>query len=537
MSKKEISSIFNHQHIKFLLSHTILNAAERTPEKDAFRCGNRSVTYSELAGQMFQLSRLLNESGVRRGDRVGVYLNRSLETAIAIYGIMNAGAAYVPLDPSAPAHRTRFLIAACGVKHLVTNPSQRRGLQQILSEKTILQTITGIKENWPVTTISWEEVGQLPTEFFSVKTLEQDLAYVMYTSGSTGTPKGIMHTHFSGLAYAKLSANLYGLNVSDVIGNHAPLHFDISTLGYFSSPLAGATTVIVPDAHTKMPASLSQLMENERMTVWYSVPLALVQMLQRGVLEQRDLTSLRWVLYGGEPFPVKHLRALMLHWPQARFSNVYGPAEVNQCTFHHLPKPPEEDTAIPLGRVWNNTEMLVLDENDREVGDGETGELLIRSATMMRGYWNNSELTQKAFFKKETTPGLEATYYRTGDLVKIGEDGLLHFLGRKDRQIKTRGYRVELDEVAAALLTHDAVAGAAVFPFENEDEGLLIEAAVIFKNGMGVDGEALRQHTLERLPSYAAPQKITIVHDFPRTSSGKIDHNELIQQAKNSKNL
>jgi amino acid adenylation domain-containing protein len=489
---------------------------------------------------MCQLSRLLNESGVRRGDRVGVYLNRSLETAAAIYGIMNAGAAYVPLDPGAPPQRTRFLIEDCGIRHVVTNPSQRRGLQAVISEKTSLRSIIGLKENWPVTTVSWEEVAQFPATIFLVKTLDQDLAYVMYTSGSTGLPKGIMHTHYSGLAYAKLTAATYGLHASDVIGNHAPLHFDISTLGYFTAPFVGATTVIVPDAHTKMPASLSQLMEKERLTVWYSVPLALVQLLQRGVLEQRDLTSLRWVLYGGEPFPVKHLRALMLQWPQARFSNVYGPAEVNQCTFYHFEKPPEEDEPIPLGQVWDNTEMLILNENDEAAGVGETGELLIRSATMMQGYWNNPDLTEKAFFKKETTSGLPATYYRTGDLVQLAAkpvstssanrlEPLLYFHGRKDRQIKTRGYRVELDEVAAVLLLHEAVAEAAVFPVENEDEGWLIEAAVILKNGLEADGEGLRQFTLEKLPLYAAPQKIHMATDFPRTSSGKVDYNRIVQ--------
>ena len=478
---------------------------------------------------MNQLANLLLQSGVQRGDRVGVFLNRSLETAIAIYGIMQAGAAYVPLDSSAPAPRTRFLLQDCGIKHLVTNPSQRRGLQQILSEKTNLRSVIGLKGEWPVESISWEEVEQMKSHAPPVRILENDLAYLMYTSGSTGAPKGIMHTHRSGLAYAKLSAGLYGLTPDDRIGNHAPLYFDISTFGYFSAPLAGATTVIVPDAHTKMPASLTQLMEKERLSIWYSVPLALVQMLQRGLLEKRDLTSLRWVLYGGEPFPSKHLRKLMQQWPQARFSNVYGPAEVNQCTFYHFPKPPEEGEAPPLGQVWDNTEMLVLDEKNEEVASGQTGELLIRTATMMRGYWNNPKLTQNSLFKKETVPGMEEAFYRTGDLVKIGDDGLLYFLGRKDRQIKTRGYRVELDEVANALLSHEAIAEAAVFPVGNKDGGRLIEAAVILKNGMDTDGEALRKYLADRLPSYALPQKIYFRNGFPRGSTGKIDYHQLAQ--------
>ena len=513
--------------IVYLLTHTILRSAERTPDGEAFRCGNRSLTYARLVGQANQLANLLLENGVRRGDRVGVLLNRSLETAIAIYGIMSTGAAYVPLDPAAPAARTRFLLRDCAINHLITNPLQRRCLQEVFSEKTNLRSIIGCKGDWPVRSFSWEETGQMKSRTPNVRMLEDDLAYLMYTSGSTGTPKGIMHTHRSGLTYANLSANLYGLRPTDRIGNHAPLHFDISTFGFFSSPLAGATTIIVPDAHTKMPLSLTQLIEKERLTVWYSVPLALVQMLQKGLLEKRDMSALRWVLYGGEPFPPKHLRALMQLWPQARFSNVYGPAEVNQCTYYHLPGPPPEGKPIPLGQVWDNTEMLILNEKNEEAPTGQTGELLIRTPAMMKGYWNNPKLTQNSLFKKETVPGLTEVFYRTGDLVKTEADGLLYFLGRKDRQIKTRGYRVELDEVANALLTHKAVAAAAAFAVEHKEQGLLIRAAVILKNGIEVDRQTLKTYLREKLPSYAVPQIIYFKKEFPQGPTGKIDYQQL----------
>lgn len=518
----------------YLLPHTIERAAEQFPDQDAFRCANRALTYAGLARQMGQLSRLLIETGVQKGDRVGVYMNRSLETATAVYGIMNAGAAFVPLDPEAPPARTRFLLQDCGIQHLITNPSQRNSLKQVLTDEVTVQTVIGLREDWPVPTISWEEVAQMPaTRPSAVRMLEQDLAYIMYTSGTTGAPKGIMHTHYSGLSYARLSAALYGLNEKDRIGNHAALHFDISTLGYFTSPLVAATTVIIPDAHTKMPASLSKLMEDEQLTVWYSVPLALVQLLQQGVLEQRDLSRLRWVLFGGEPFPAKHLRSLMQWWPQARFSNVYGPAEVNQCTYYHVPAPPPTDEPIPLGRVWANTEMRIVDEQDQPVKMGEPGELLIRSATRMKGYWRRPDLTEKGFFRRTTTSGYEEIFYRTGDLVRLDPAGNLLFLGRKDRQIKTRGYRVELDEVEAVLMAHPAVEAAAVFPVRHGDEGLLIQAAVTLKDKAAVDEMALRNHVGASIPWYAVPQNITFTQMLPRTAAGKINYTQLQIQAEN----
>ncbi|MEZ5039500.1 MAG: amino acid adenylation domain-containing protein [Saprospiraceae bacterium] len=524
--------------MSYILPNLIERAAERYPVHDAFRCGNRAVTYSQLLTQMNQLAHLLIDLGVQRGDRIGVYLNRSLETAVAVYGIMQAGAAFVPLDPKAPVSRTQLLIQDCGIQHIISQPAQRKSLQSLIETEALgLKSIIGLSEDWPVRTISWAEVQQLPTQDSpQVRILEKDLAYIMYTSGTTGTPKGIMHTHHSGLSYAKLSASLYGLTHEDRVGNHAALHFDIATFGYFSAPLVGATTVIVPDAHTQMPASLSSLMEAEKLTFWYSVPLALIQLVQRGVLEQRDLRSIRWVLFGGEPFPTKFLRSLMQSWPQAQFSNVYGPAEVNQCTYYHLPTLPETDDPIPLGYVWENTEMLILDEKDEPVAPGETGELLIRTATMMQGYWKRPDLTEKGFYTQIRIPGILETFYRTGDLVRINTDGHLLFLGRKDRQIKTRGYRVELDEVEAVLITHEAVDEAAVFSVQDETFGLLINASVTLKEQAETTEEILRQHIGASLPWYAVPQQIRISQQLPRTAAGKIDRKALQRQASEMEN-
>lgn len=516
---------------RFLLPDVILESADRYPDHPAFRCGNIQLTYAQLADRMSRLAGLLKELGVRRGDRVGIYLNRSIETAIAIYGIMSAGAVYVPLDPNAPISRIRALLHDCGIQHLVTNVTQNRNLKRLLAEPGPLTHIIGTGTELPVETISWATVWSMPGSGPSnSRVLPSDLAYIMYTSGSTGMPKGIMHTHESGLAYAKLSAQTYQLEHSDRLGNHAPIYFDICTLGYFTSPLVGATTVIVPDAYTKMPASLSQLMENEALTVWYSVPLALTQLLHRGVLDARDLSSLRWILFGGTVFPPKYLKQLMQLWPNARFSNVYGPAEVNQCTYYHLESPPATEAPIPLGQIWDHTRMLILDERDEEVTSGEQGELLIQSITMMQGYWNQPDLTDRGFFRRTNPNGRTDTYYRTGDLVRQDEDGVLHFLGRKDQQVKVRGYRVELEGVENVLASHEAVREAAVFPYLDEADEIMIIGAVQLREGAVIEQEKLLVSLKGRLPQYAMPQKIFIVEDFPRTGSGKTSRSELRDQ-------
>ncbi len=512
----------------YSFSQIIQKSARLFPEKDAFRCGKEAVTYLDLDKKTNQLARFLLKNGVQKGDRIGIYLNRCVDTPIAIYGIMKAGGVYVPLDPGAPISRTQFLLTDCGIQHLITNTTQRRKLAEITTGKTGLQSIVGTSENLRIPTFSWDSIFQLNSEPLSINILEHDLAYIMYTSGSTGIPKGIMHTHHSGLAYAKLAADLYKLNHKDRIGNHAPLHFDISTLGYFSAPLVGATTIIVSDAHAMMPASLASLIEQEKLTVWYSVPLALIQMLQNGIIEQRDFSTLKWILYGGEPFPLKHIRKLIEVLPQATFSNVYGPAEVNQCTYYNFKRLPEAEESVPLGQAWENTEILILDEEDNIQIEGEAGELLVRSATRMSGYWKQPELTKKKFYIKQVAEGYDQIFYRTGDLVRLRTDGNLIFLGRKDRQIKIRGYRVELDETEVYLLTHEAVQEAAVFVMEAEDEKQ-IQAAVILNEDCHPSASDIKLYLQSFLPKYAVPSRIKVVQQFPRTSTGKIDRKILKQ--------
>ncbi len=532
----------------YLLHQLIERAAERDAGHDAFRAPGQALTYGQLLNRANQLAHGLTEAGVRRGDRVGILMPRTVETAVAVYGILKAGAAYVPIDPQIPVGGLHRLIEDCGIHALVSHSSQQRTLHALAEEKSRLRSVFGVEtELSGLECFSTDKLESFPAASGpDLRATENDLAYIMYSSGSTGRPKGIQHTHHSGLAYAGLSVATYDVKPQDRVGNHSPLHFDMSTFGYFSAPYAGATTLIVPEAYTKLAASLSQLMEAERLTIWYSVPLALIQLLTRGVLESRNLESLRWVLFGGEPFARKHLRALMRYWPQARFSNVYGPAEVNQCTFFHLGAADElgttagegrvdEDDPIPIGRIWPNTEGLVL-EGDQEVAPGETGELAIHSATMMRGYWRRPDLDARAFHQPESE-GLGKTFYRTGDLVRELPDGNLLFLGRKDRQLKIRGYRVELDEVERTLASHDAVEEAAVVPLRGDEGVEQLWAAVSLKPGMEARSEDVLEHVASCTSWYARPAQLEILDSFPRTTSGKIDRRKLQDAAEAKRSI
>lgn len=522
----------------YLLPQAVMESAARLPDKVAFRCNKSDLTYAQLAIAIQQLAKALQEAGVRRGDRVGVFLNRSIETAVALHGIMLAGAAYVPLNPKSPKSHVRFQLSQINSKAVVTNASVSRVLSEILAERDThpVNTVIGVGERDDnqvsgIDYLSWTDVYRLPTTFTGApRQTDADLAYLMYTSGSTGKPKGMMHTHRTGLAGARLLIEEFGITENERFANHAPIYFDISLPAYLSTPLVGATTIIATDAHTIFPVSMSQFIEEERISLWYSVPLALTQMLEKGFAEQKDWSSLRYVVFGGEPFAPKYLRRLMAHCPDTTFCNLYGPAETNGCIAYELPQSPKGDAPIPIGSIYRNTEWLIIDDNDQELSAPATGELLIGSITAMEGYFNRPELNKNCFYFQTTDGGQIRKYYRTGDLVSIDENEQFQFLGRKDKQLKVRGYRVEGDAIERKLLANPAILEAAVFPLMDKENTQRIEAAVILKTGAAISEAELLGFAQEDLPWYAVPDKIHFLEHFPRTGSDKTDRNALAAQ-------
>lgn len=480
---------------------------------------------------------MLHVNGVRRGDRVGLYVHKSIDAFTALFGILASGAVYVPINPEAPAAYVRHIVADCAITHLVVDESTRRTAFGVATDPG-LELLIGIDDpSAAVRTISWDVVWSYPATPPDVAIAADDLAYIIFTSGSTGRPKGIMHTHRSGLAYGEVAAATYGFVPKDRIANHAPLNFDLSLLELWGGVVVGATIVVIPAGHARLPASFSQVLADERVSVVNAVPYALVQLLHRGALDERDLTALRWVVFGGEVFPTKDLRALMQRLPDAKFANVYGPAEVNGVTYSIVPAlEPDENEPISIGGLYPGTQARVVDGEGREVGTGITGELLIHGPTQMVGYWGQPELTERSAYVEPGPGGGAKRWHRTGDLVQRYDDGTFHLVGRKDRMVKTRGHRVELDAVETALLSHEAVGEAVAFAIPDGDGSCQIAAAVTLRGTSSVhpglpDATDLKRHAAQLLPRYALPRDLRIVHSMPRTSTGKADRVSLVEWA------
>ncbi|MDJ0905145.1 MAG: amino acid adenylation domain-containing protein [Woeseiaceae bacterium] len=513
----------------FLIHSPVTHYARTTPDHAAFSCSGAELSYAELDRASNQLAQALLANGLKQGDRIGIYMHKSLELGVAIYGALKAGGIFVPLDPFMPTERLQFILDDCDIRHVVSADAMAPKLAELSGSYP--GWVYGVDVELELQTAGWRQIRELPDAQPDVWIVDQDLAYIMYTSGSTGQPKGMMHSHHGSISYARWGAQHVGLTAADRVASHAPLHFDLSIFDFFSTSQSGATVVLVPEPVTKFAASWTEYIEKERISVVFTVPFTLIDMMQRGAMEKRDLSSLRWVLFGGEPFPPKHLRALMEQLPDVRWTNVYGPAEAPSCTVYDLPPFPEPfPEPVPIGTVSVNSHDLIIDEDDQDCGVGEEGELCIRSSTLTRGYWNRPDLNKRVYLYRESFGPFPDVWFRTGDLVVRHEDGLLRFLGRKDRMVKTRGHRVELDEVEAALATHADVLEAAAFVVPDDMGSKSILAAVKLRETSSAAVGDLLQHARTKLPGYAVPQNLFAVREFPRTSSGKIDRKEIINR-------
>jgi L-proline---[L-prolyl-carrier protein] ligase len=522
--------------VSTLLPHLITESAARFPERPAVVMDGRSLPYGELESLSSRFARSLSRHGVRPGDRVALWLPRSIEGVVALYGVMKAGAAYVPVDPGAPPARLAYIARDCAVSGLVTVAERAAALEEAFASGAPMKTVwfagsgagPGAPQVAGLPVVTWAEVAAESGEALEVHALEGDLAYILYTSGSTGEPKGVMLSHRNALAFVEWAGDVFQITHEDRLANHAPFHFDLSTFDLFAGARASAAVYPLSPRIASFPAAVARQWCADRLTVWYATPSTLVLMLTRGGLAGLDLSALRVLLFAGEVFPVKYLRDLMHLAPRARYANLYGPTETNVCTWLEVTEPPVGDRPLPIGRACPYDEMLVLDDALRPVPAGDAGELWVRGATVMRGYWGRPERTALSLQPIEIAPGITDLAYRTGDLVRQQPDGNLEFLGRRDHQVKTRGYRVELGEIEVVLHRHPAVDEAVVLAIPDDEVTHRLRAVVVTKVGATLDEAALRQHCAESLPRYMVPETVEFRRDLPRTSSGKVDRRALI---------
>jgi len=491
-----------------------------------------ALTYRALDQLSDRVRDRLRAMGVRRGDRVGVYAAKSIDSYAAILGAMKCGAAYVPVDSQAPAWRAAYILHDCAVSALVIEGalvapwSEEAAKLGPLPATIELATVGG--GAGLAAALDRLDKGAPAPSLRGAEPAGDDLAYILYTSGSTGRPKGVMLTHRNALSFVDWCAATFLPDETDRFSSHAPFHFDLSIFDLYVPLHAAATVMLIGGDQGKEPQGLAALIAERRLTMWYSTPTILSLLAQYGKMERHDYSSLRAVFFAGEVFPVKHLRAVMERLPGIPFYNLYGPTETNVCTWHPIPAvvPADRTEPYPIGKVCSHFEARVVDEGGADVPRGEEGELVMHGAGTMAGYWNLPERTADAFFIDDAGK----RWYRTGDIVVEDGDGVFTYVGRRDRMVKRRGYRIELGEIESALYRHPNIREAAVIS-RHDEGGVRIIAFACLDDGHPASVVEMKRFCAGVLPPYMIPDLFSFRDALPKTSTDKTDYQQLLQTA------
>jgi long-chain acyl-CoA synthetase len=487
-----------------VLGHDLRAAASEHPGKDALVVGERALSYAELDRAADAVGTALQEHGVRRGDRVALVLPNGAAAAIAIYGALRAGAAFSPLNPTTKQDKLAYVLANSGAKVVLCDGERADVVAAAAAEVGKVEVL--------------EDVEALASGPASppAPPIDLDLAGLIYTSGSTGDPKGVTLTHRNMTFAADSIIEYLEMGLEDRVLCVLPLSFDYGLFQLLMSVRAGATLVLEPGF--AFPGRVVQLLEQHRITGLPGVPTVFQVLVSLHGLAERELPDLRFLTNTGAALAAESIEAIRHTFPGARLYSMYGLTECKRVSY----LPPEQLDVRPtsVGIPIPGTEAWIEDDAGNRLGPGEVGELIVRGAHVMQGYWGDREATLERL-----RPGRWPweRVLATGDLFRADDEGYLYFVGRRDDIIKSRGEKVAPREVEDVLHRSPDVGEAAVIGVPDRLLGQAIVAHVAPKPGHELEPEGLKGYCVQRLEDFKVPQHVVVHEQLPRTSNGKID--------------
>jgi len=490
---------------------SVLDAFEKTcgEYKDKIALGDieNQVEFEEFELNSIKIgSGLLGLGALRRP--VAILLERSVNTAFAMIGILYSGNFYVVLDADSPVERLEKIISVLQPVALITENRL----------KAVAEVVFGGKI-FDIDELSSGEADYAGLAAVRKQMVSSDPAYAIFTSGSTGFPKGALISHKNVIAYSEWFTKCFKFNENTVFGSQTPFYFSMSVSDFFSCVFCGAEYEIIPKVYFAFPARLIEFMNQRKINSIYWVPSAY------GIVAKLDLFKfamplyLETALFAGEVMPVKYLNYWKKYLPHLLYANLFGPTETTDiCSYYIVNREFTEEQTLPIGVPCENCRLFSVDESGNEIKEeGEIGELYAAGDFLAFGYYNNPEKTKEAFVQNPLNTGYPETVYKTGDLVKLNGYGEYEYAGRKDFQIKHMGYRIELGEIEAVMGAVSGVNTAVCLYNQNKDEIILIY------EGGEKDKSGIRESALSKLPVYMVPDKFEAVSFLPYNANGKID--------------
>jgi len=504
----------------YLIHHLLEQAAVTHPEKIAIKQAERTVTYGELIRESQKMKCFLQEQGVKKGDRVGIFLDKSIEQLTAMFGISMAGAVFVFINTILKKNQIEYIIHDCTIKLLITTAAHHKKAGLSVPETVLYMSQAAPEDD---SALCWQSIReQMHVDEKTVRQISEDTGCLIYTSGSSGMPKGVVVPHRTVVDGAEIVSSYLSVSENDILISVLPFNFDYGLNQATSSVLHRATLVM---HNFFLVKDLLTVLEKEHITGFAGMTPIWSKMFS-GKFDpkaEQSFPRLRYITNTGGKVHRSILEKMRSFFPTTRIFLMYGLTEAFRSTF--LPPDQLDKRPDSMGKAIPNAEILVVNSEGKECAPGEPGELVHRGALVTKGYWNDPEKTTRVFRNNPLFGDqghLNETVVFSGDLVKKDEEGFLYFISRRDEMIKTSGFRVSPTEVEAVLIEIPDISNAVVFGKESETADQIIAAVIETPLSADEKGRML-QECKKRFPGYMVPRQLFFEKEFPKTANGKID--------------
>lgn len=494
-----------------IVSQYLRDSEKKYSKQLALVDNKNSLTYAEYLSEAEHVACALLQRHLFKKP-VAIMMDKTVQAIASFLGVAISGNYYTVIDDKMPQNRIEKILETFKPEVIFYDKKNKK-------KATLLFEVSGIE------IISYDEVQEraLTEEDRALmscaesKIIDTDILYVLFTSGSTGVPKGVIITHRSVIDYIEWAAETFHFDHNSKFGNQAPLYFDNSVLDIYSSIRNGGTLYLIPQMMYAFPIRLLEYIRDHAINTIFWVPTVLCRVADLDLLDKCEIGCLKNVIFAGEVMPARQLNAWIRRLPDAVFANLYGPTEITvDCTYYIVDRPIRDDEPVPIGYACENTDILVLNSEDKLVKTGEKGELCVRGTSLSLGYYNNPEKTNAAFVQNPLNSLYREIIYRTGDIVHYNERGEIIYDGRRDSQIKHTGHRIELGEIETAVFANENIKSNCCLHDPGKDQLILFYVGEI-------EEDALRKYLTGLLPEYMLPNIYHKLDQMPLNMNGKID--------------